>query len=163
MDDDVDNLFFLHLIDDDVFFFHLIDDVDIFLSIWSMMMMMLTTFFIFMWSMMILTTLFFPFLFYRIFRDWKPGEFVQDQVYTAVSQSRRTLVILSENYVNSIWGRAEFRVAHTRALQERVDRVVVVLYGDMPPKQTMDDNLRTYVNLKTYLKWGDSLFWERLR
>ncbi|CAG0915096.1 unnamed protein product, partial [Notodromas monacha] len=97
------------------------------------------------------------------FRDWKPGEFIQDQVYTAVSQSRRTLVVLSENYVNSVWGRAEFRVAHTRALQDRVDRVIVVLFGDMPPKEAMDESLRTYVNLKTYLKWGDSLFWERLR
>jgi protein toll len=84
-------------------------------------------------------------------------------VYDAVLKSRRTLVVLSENYVNSAWGRNEFRVAHTRALQDRVDRVIVIVYGDVPAKESMDDSLRTYVNMKTYLKWGDPLFWERLR
>jgi hypothetical protein len=101
--------------------------------------------------------------YHRISRDWTPGEYIESQVQDSVRKSRRTLAILSENYVNSSWCRGEFMVAHAHAAQDGVGRVIVVVYGDVPAKESMDEPLRAYVNMKTYLKWGDPLFWERLR
>jgi len=97
------------------------------------------------------------------YRDWMPGEYIPDQIARSILNSRRTLVVLSPNFLNSVWGRLEFRAAHKQALSEGRARVVMLLYGDLPPKKDLDPELLVYLSMNTYVEWGDPRFWDKLR
>lgn len=103
---------------------------------------------------------------YRIclhYRDWIPGEYIQNQILQSVEDSRRTIVVLSSNFIESVWGQLEFKAAHSQALQDRTNRIIVIVYGQVPPESELDEKLRLYISMKTYVKWGDAKFWEKLR
>ena len=47
-------------------------------------------------------------------RDWLVGEVIPDQILASVEDSRRTVIVLSQQYTTAMWTRLEFRAAHTR-------------------------------------------------
>ena len=42
---------------------------------------------------------------------------IPDQIIQSVESSRRTLIVLSKAYVDSMWTKLEFRAAHTQVDQ----------------------------------------------
>lgn len=102
-----------------------------------------------------------PFKLCLHYRDWVGGEFIQNQIAKSVENSRRTLVVLSKNFLDSEWGKMEFRDAHCLALKEGRIRVILVLLEDIPTDK-LDPELRAYINSYTYIKWGDPGFWNKL-
>ncbi|KAG7174381.1 protein toll-like [Homarus americanus] len=103
---------------------------------------------------------------YRIclhYRDWVPGEFIQNQIDQSIEASRRTIVILSSNFIENVWGHLEFKTAHSKALKDKTNRIIVIVYGELPPESELDEELKLYLSTRTYLQWGDPKFWEKLR
>ena len=93
------------------------------------------------------------------------------------------MVVLSEHFLDSLWGQLEFRTAYQQLLTDKRMRLIIIVKGDLPPKENMDDELKvlicvnsflfyiihysfyfqSYLSLNTFLKWGDPWFWDRLR
>lgn len=96
------------------------------------------------------------------YRDLPVGGYVADNIIQAVESSRRTIMVLSENFIKSEWCRFEFKSAHHQVLRDRRRRLIVVLLGDVPQKD-LDPDIRLYLKTNTYLHWGDKLFWEKLK
>ncbi|ODN03699.1 Protein toll, partial [Orchesella cincta] len=98
------------------------------------------------------------------FRDWTPGDWIPDQIVRSVDKSRRTIVVLSKNFVESVWSRLEFKAAHAQALKERSNRVILIMLGeDLKESDVQDDDLKMYMKMNTFMKWNDPLFWHRLK
>jgi protein toll len=98
-------------------------------------------------------------------RDWKVGEMIPDQIIQSVESSRRTLIVLSKAYVDSMWTKLEFRAAHTQALQDKTQRVILVVRDQdvIADKESMEEDLQRYISLNTYLDCKDPWFWQKLR
>nr|XP_054928923.1 protein toll-like [Dermacentor andersoni] len=94
-------------------------------------------------------------------RNFKGGFLLQDIIHDAVACSRRTLLVLTQNFLASDWCRLEFRLAHQRALQDNVNRLVIVLVDELV-LGALDEDLRLYVRAANYLRWGEPNFWDRL-
>ena len=96
-------------------------------------------------------------------RDWLAGEWIPEQIARSVEKSRRTMVILSQNYLDSIWGRMEFHAAHHQALKDGIARVIIVVYGEIRLMENLDSEIKLYLKMNTYVEWGDPLFWEKIK
>ncbi|KAI9550328.1 hypothetical protein GHT06_001601 [Daphnia sinensis] len=96
-------------------------------------------------------------------RDWLAGEWIPDQIVRSVATSKRTIVVLTENFLDSFWGKLEFRTAYHQVLKDKRMRLIIIVKGELPPKDKMDQELQTYLSLNTYLKWDDPFFLDRLR
>ena len=96
-------------------------------------------------------------------RDWNAGEMIPDQIMHSVESSRRTIIVLSKPYIQSMWTKLEFRAAHTQALQDKTQRVIIIVKGELPKNEEMEEDLQNYLKMNTYLDSADPWFWPKLR
>ncbi|UYV67502.1 hypothetical protein LAZ67_5000948 [Cordylochernes scorpioides] len=96
-------------------------------------------------------------------RDWTPGNLISANVIQSVQESRRTVMILSEVFLNSPWFAMEFQTAYQQMMEEKKDRMIIVIKGQLPDKSTLDSELQFLLQTKTYLEWNERFFWEKMR
>ncbi|CAN7938417.1 unnamed protein product, partial [Ixodes hexagonus] len=94
-------------------------------------------------------------------RNFKGGFLLHDIIQEAVSCSRRTLLVLTQNFLDSEWCRWEFRVAHHRALEDKINRLIIVLVNEVN-LELVDEELQLYMQSTNYLRWGERHFWDKL-
>ena len=80
----------------------------------------------------------------------------------SIKRSRRIIVVLSPQFHESNWATWEFRVALMHAFKESRSRVIVIIYGNMSIIDNLDEDLKSFVTLNTYLDSEDKWFWEKL-
>ena len=98
-------------------------------------------------------------------RDWSPGEWIEEQIYKSIEQSRRTIIVLSKNFIASRWGLIEFRMAHRKALATKGPFLIIILYNINVEElaNDIDPDLQIYLNSNTYIKWNEVFFWTKLK
>ena len=98
-------------------------------------------------------------------RDFPPGLDIIDNIEDAIRSSRKVLVIISENFVNSDWCVEEVNMTMS------VDRskFIVIMYSDvMLSPVRIPTVIRWLLETRTYIEWAEDaqaqeLFWKKLR
>jgi hypothetical protein len=44
-----------------------------------------------------------------------------------------------------------------------VQRVIIIVRGELPPKSSMEEDLQSYISMNTYLDSQDPWFWQKIR
>lgn len=95
------------------------------------------------------------------YRDFPVGACIAETIVRSVEASKRTILVVSQNFLDSEWCRFEFQTAHQQVLNERRNRVILVLLHDINTDK-LDNTLKAYMRTRTYLKYDDAWFWEKL-
>uniref|UniRef100_T1IK32 TIR domain-containing protein n=1 Tax=Strigamia maritima TaxID=126957 RepID=T1IK32_STRMM len=96
-------------------------------------------------------------------RDWLGGEFITDQIVKSVESSKRTIIVLTDNFLKSKWSRLEFDVAYQQGLKDQVRRVMVIIPDEVPDLSQIDPEFKTFITLTTYIEANKPHFWRKLR
>ncbi|XP_050546827.1 toll-like receptor 6 [Daktulosphaira vitifoliae] len=102
---------------------------------------------------------------YRVglhYRDFNVSSFVADTIVEAIESSKRTVLIVSKNFIESEWCRFEFKSALHEGLKDKNRRLIVVTLGEIQPRD-VDPELRVYIKNAVCVNWGDRMFWEKLK
>ncbi|XP_039629799.1 toll-like receptor 13 [Polypterus senegalus] len=101
-------------------------------------------------------------------RDFEPGKPIIDNIVESIYKSRKTICIISRNYLESEWCSREIQLASFRLFDEKKDILILVFLEDIPTSRLSPYyRMRKMVKKKTYLKWpendnGARVFWHKL-
>lgn len=93
-------------------------------------------------------------------RDFEVGEPIVRNILNSVEHSKCMLMVLSHNFLQSEWCMLEFRTAHHKALEDRL-KLIIILFDDINFAQ-LDNEIKLYMRINTYLRVSDNWFWEKL-
>lgn len=107
-------------------------------------------------------------------RDFELGRYIVDNIVSAVYSSRKTICVVSRNFLNSEWCSLEIQLASYRLFDEHRDVLLLVFLEPIPERNLSSyHHMRKVMLKKTYLQWPDSdcidpqmsqaLFWNQLR
>uniref|UniRef100_A0A8C2CQT2 TIR domain-containing protein n=1 Tax=Cyprinus carpio TaxID=7962 RepID=A0A8C2CQT2_CYPCA len=102
-------------------------------------------------------------------RDFQPGKAIIDNIVDAIYNSRKTVCLITHNYLKSVWCSHEIQVASFRLFDEQKDVLVLVFLEDIPLHQLSPYyRMRKLVKKQTYLqrpKPGEETqaFWQKLK
>lgn len=74
------------------------------------------------------------------YRDFPPHAYVADSIVEAVATSKRTVVVLSKNFLVHDWSRYEVKSALHDVMKSR-GKCVIVILGEIPYRE-LDPDLR---------------------
>ncbi|VDI02961.1 Hypothetical predicted protein, partial [Mytilus galloprovincialis] len=100
-------------------------------------------------------------------RNFLPGNDIATNITSAIHNSRRTLVIMSHNFLKSYWCMFEYNMARMESIYERRNENVVFLmfYEQMSPRD-LPLNVLEMIQSKSYIEYpndeyGDTVFWDQ--
>ncbi|XP_038140259.1 toll-like receptor 21 [Cyprinodon tularosa] len=107
-------------------------------------------------------------------RDFELGRNIVDNIVTAVYSSRKTICVVSNNFLRSEWCSLEIQLASYRLFDEHRDVLLLVFLEPISDRQMSSyHRMRKVMLKKTYLQWPGSdctnpsqaqeLFWNQLR
>ncbi|KAJ8939289.1 hypothetical protein NQ318_011677 [Aromia moschata] len=99
------------------------------------------------------------------YRDLPHTAYIQHAapaVLEAAEASRRVILVLTRNFLQTEWSRFELRQALHEALKGRVFKLVILEEGPIPEAE-LDPELRLYLKTAERVRWGEKRFWEKLK
>ena len=102
------------------------------------------------------------------YRDFKLGRAIDECIVEAINKSRKTILVLSPEFLNSGWCQFEVRMVKERMIEERRDSFVIVIFRPLhQPGAKVPKHLVRLLERKIYVEWtfdpdGQKLFWSRL-
>ena len=105
-------------------------------------------------------------------RDVAGQTYLADVLVQATEASRRSIMVLSENFLKSEWSRYDYKSGLHQAMKcnrgsksggGRGNKMIVIILGDVSSRD-LDPDLRLYLKTSgVVLKYGDRMFWQKLR
>ncbi|KAF7708277.1 hypothetical protein HF521_017334 [Silurus meridionalis] len=107
-------------------------------------------------------------------RDFEPGRNIVDNIVAAVYNSRKTVCVVSQNFLHSEWCSLEIQLASYRLFDDMQDVLLLVFLESIHERQlSAYHRMRKVMLKKTYLQWpgldcidpakAQELFWKQLK
>ncbi|XP_078068202.1 toll-like receptor 13 [Mustelus asterias] len=102
-------------------------------------------------------------------RDFELGVDIFDNIQSAISNSRKTLCVISNDYLRSEWCRLEVQLASVRLFVDYHDVLILIFLERIPDYRLSNyHKVRKLVKKQTYITWPEApnerqLFWARLK
>uniref|UniRef100_A0A3Q2DMD4 Toll-like receptor 13 n=1 Tax=Cyprinodon variegatus TaxID=28743 RepID=A0A3Q2DMD4_CYPVA len=102
-------------------------------------------------------------------RDFQPGKPIIENITDAIYGSRKTICVISRNYLQSEWCSREIQMASFRLFDEKKDVLILLFLEDIPPHHLSPFyRMRKLVKERTYLSWPQAaqhpgVFWQNVR
>ncbi|CAH1254804.1 TLR7 [Branchiostoma lanceolatum] len=102
-------------------------------------------------------------------RDFPAGAPIIENIIDSIESSRKTVCLITKNFLNSGWCKQEFYLAQLGLFEEKDDSLILIVMEDIPDYcLTRYARLRRFMCGNTYLEWSENpntqpLFWQRLR
>ncbi|CAI9719067.1 toll-like receptor 13 [Octopus vulgaris] len=98
-------------------------------------------------------------------RDFLVGNDIVDNIVDSMQQSRKVVLVLSNDFAQSSWCQFEASIAQQKILEEHYDIIIPVLLNEIP-SNLQTKRLGVLLKQKTYLEWPneteyEEMFWER--
>ncbi|XP_029633063.1 toll-like receptor 13 [Octopus sinensis] len=98
-------------------------------------------------------------------RDFLVGNDIVDNIVDSMQQSRKVVLVLSNDFAQSSWCQFEASIAQQKILEEHYDIIIPVLLNEIP-SNLQTKRLGILLKQKTYLEWPndeqyEEMFWER--
>ncbi|XP_064628771.1 toll-like receptor 6 [Lineus longissimus] len=99
-------------------------------------------------------------------RDFTVGEDIVDNIIMSIDQSRKTILVLSDNFAKSQWCQLEMSLAQHKLFEDNRDVLILIRIGEVV-EGNMTRTMRMLMRTKTYIAWpqgeeGVDLFWKNL-
>ena len=94
-------------------------------------------------------------------RDFIPGASKEENILAAINSSKRTIFLLSRNYILDEWSLFTFRVASEKSLREKTNHLIVIKNDDLEI-DTLDKEIRHYLKSYVSLNVNDRWFEQKL-
>nr|XP_022297528.1 toll-like receptor 13 [Crassostrea virginica]XP_022297529.1 toll-like receptor 13 [Crassostrea virginica] len=101
-------------------------------------------------------------------RDFVPGYDIAENIITAVNKSKKTIIILSPNYIKSSWCMYELHIAKMEEIYSREkESVLFLIFYEAVPADIIPLKIMDVINQKSYIEfpndeYGNTVFWNRL-
>ncbi|XP_060524278.1 toll-like receptor 7 [Cylas formicarius] len=99
------------------------------------------------------------------YRDIPHSAYIQHTapaVLEATEASRRVILVLTRNFLETEWSRFELRQALHEAIKGRIFKLVIIEEGVLH-EAVLDPDLRLYLKTAEHVRWGEKRFWEKLK
>ena len=96
------------------------------------------------------------------YRDLPLQAYLADTIVQASEASRRTILILSENFLKSEWSRYDYKSGMHQTLRNARTKLIVIVLGNINNRD-IDPDLRLYLKSSIVVYWGDKHFWDKLK
>ena len=99
-------------------------------------------------------------------RDFQLGNWIEENIVTAIEQSRQIILVVSNHFLESNWCRFELEVARMQSLERGRNLIVPILLENVS-LEIMPASLQFIVRKHTYIEWKEDEvlhgeFWRRL-
>ena len=94
-------------------------------------------------------------------RDFPVGAPIAETIISYVKRSKRIIIVLSDNFLKSEWCQYEFKTAHQQLLQERKNRIIMILLHEINA-DLLDEELKLYLKTCTYVQSEDRWLWPKI-
>ncbi|XP_062600503.1 toll-like receptor 4 [Saccostrea cucullata] len=101
-------------------------------------------------------------------RDFQPGTEIAVNIAEAITKSRKTIIVLSDNFLNSYWCMFEFNMARMESIYTRngKDVLFLIMYRHVSTK-TLPLSMLALVESRSYIEYpddpqGNIVFWDKI-
>ena len=95
-------------------------------------------------------------------RDFPAGESTAETIIDMIENSKRVIVVLSNNYLRSRWCKYEFEQANYQLVQEGRNRIIMIVLEELDPDLIYTE-IGNYMMTRTYLKHSDPMLWAKIQ
>ena len=101
-------------------------------------------------------------------RDFVPGDLIEENILRSIESSRKTIVVLSRNFLQSVWCEFELQIARKLCVDRGRDLIIAVMLEPLPTNVKISQCVERLVRKNTYIEWPTdpherNQFWVQMR